>query len=108
MQRFFILIFAVLSFGGLLGGTAQAQQPEQEELRQKMCPRDDCRKDAVVRLKKKGGEVYEKRFSIFPPVVQEDVITILAGETVYVKVHADGEKLSLRDLCRPSKSHRQP
>ena len=61
--------------------------------RQEICPQNDCRKASTVELRTKEGKKFIKSFEFAPPILQDGLITVLAGETVFIEAARLGEQL---------------
>jgi len=55
------------------------------------CKFNPCRKNLKMTLKQKDGSLFERTFTILPPVVQPTLISIFAGETLYIEA-TEGEE----------------
>jgi hypothetical protein len=72
------------------GNAQQAANPE--ELR-KLCETILCRKPGVVRLTLDNGKPFETTFDAPVPIVQNERVSILPGETVFVEAEVSGDRL---------------
>ncbi len=70
--------------------------PAYKSVQERMCAETACQRNLRVTLRKKDGELFDKTFDVFSPIVQDIGITVVAGQTVYVE--ADIEKHRLVNL----------
>ena len=76
---------------------ADEKPPQSDEERQAvekdMCEHTVCQRDLRIVLKQKDGTTYDKTFKVFPGVIQDAGVTVVAGQTVYVEAEIEGERL---------------
>ena len=85
-----LLAWAMTSHAGEPTATPS---PTQEELEREMCEHTVCQRNLHVVMKQKDGKTYDKTFDVFPGVVQEFGITVVAGQTVHVEADVSGDSL---------------
>ncbi len=54
-----------------------------------------CRENVHILLRRADGTTFERTFAILPPAVQEGVLSLFPGETVYVEAGRKGDALVL-------------
>jgi hypothetical protein len=74
-------------------GEANTASPSQEDIEREMCEHTVCQRNLHVVLKQKDGKTYDQTFAVFPGVVQEMGITVVAGQTVHVEADVAGDRL---------------
>ena len=55
------------------------------DLRERYCENRACRGATTVRVTRNNGEPFELDVDLAPPAVQHRIVTILAGETLYIE-----------------------
>lgn len=74
------------------------------------CKTRECRKDSVVKIKKKDGSYFARVMDLAPPAVEPHSISILPGETLLVEADIDGDRLvnlkQVKTVCHPEKTIR--
>lgn len=102
MTRILILLFSICA---LTVGLLEAQEKPDVNIVKQMCPANDCRKDITVRLKKEDGSLYERKFDVFPPVIQGQFFTLLPGENINLEVQFENNRaVSLRSVAKVTNS----
>ena len=73
-----------------------------------ICKQVLCRSPRPIRLKQKDGTLFEMTPSAPMPIVTGGLVTVLAGETVYVEAKADGGRLidlkAVPHVAKPEKT----
>lgn len=76
--------------------------PDRVAARQRYCETRSCRGPIHVELEREGAEPFVLDAPIGPPVVQEGIVTILAGEIIFVEGRPAPTRLvSVRQVPRP-------
>jgi len=89
-KQYFLPLFLLIMAAPTFSSSAKNSE---KEIKNKICPKGDCRGETRVFLKVKDGPDYEKVFPYLPPVVQNTMVTVYAGETVYVEAEFKNDKL---------------
>jgi hypothetical protein len=104
-HRYFLRIFLTLMiFGGPCGlhafteaGDSKPVTPFCEEGAwqkfEEFCKTRQCRKDMLVKIKKKDGSYFVSTQKLAPPAVEPRSISILPGETLFVEADIDSDLL---------------
>jgi hypothetical protein len=58
-----------------------------------MCEHTVCQRNLHVVLKQKDGKTYDQTFGVFPGIVQDMGITVVAGQTIFVEAELSGDQL---------------
>ncbi len=66
---------------------------KQAALELEMCAAATCQRDVRVALRREDGTLYDERFKVFPPTVQNMGIFVLAGQTIYIEAEVSGNRL---------------
>ena len=90
------LVIAAISAPVFADQLVRESDPEYKSVQEQMCAETACQRNLRVTLRQKDGELFDKTFDVFSPIVQEIGITVVAGQTVYVE--ADIEKNRLVNL----------
>lgn len=87
-------VFAGLVLAWLAGAAAASDPaPSQTEIVERMCRLTACQHGLHVALKQQDGTLFEKTYDVFPAVVQEAGILVVAGQTVYVEADVEDGRL---------------
>lgn len=91
------IMLAALSLAWAITGHASepaaTTEPTQEEIERQMCEHTVCQRNLHVVLKQKDGKTYDQTFGVFPGIVQDMGITVVAGQTVLVEAEISGDRL---------------
>lgn len=49
------------------------------------CEQTPCRKNIEIKMKQRNGEIFDRSFDLLPPVVQQSLLSVYAGETIYLE-----------------------
>ena len=72
---------------------ASDSMPSQAAIAEQMCKVTACQRNLHVTLKQKDGVIFDRSYDVFPAIVQDTGILVVAGQTVYVEAEVDGDKL---------------
>ncbi|MGN6514002.1 MAG: hypothetical protein ACTHKZ_10595 [Lysobacteraceae bacterium] len=90
-------MFAGLVLAWLAGAAAASGPTPSQANVERMCRLTTCQHGLHVALKQQDGTLFEKTYDVFPAIVQEAGILVVAGQTVYVEADVeDGRLVNLR------------
>lgn len=85
--KYFTHVVGVFLLVGCTSGTKTIKETvqtdsEYQKIQQEMCERVVCQYNVRVNLKRKDGSTYNKIFDAIP-VIQDQIVVVLAGQTVF-------------------------
>lgn len=83
-----------ISSAAASGEATKAGASAEELERAKFCSTMECRGPTEVKLRYANGDVITRKFQWFNPVVQDDAVTILPGETLYIEAEVNDGRLT--------------
>ncbi|MCW8880298.1 MAG: hypothetical protein OQK04_15820 [Kangiellaceae bacterium] len=97
MIRISIILISVLVFSGCVSksGVTPASESSDDEysrVQREMCEKVMCQYNVRVKLKTKDGTTFEQTFDMMP-VVQEEGVMVVAGQTVYFEADVENSYL---------------
>ena len=100
----------------LIAGCASSQprvkevkttDPDYQAFQEEMCRQVMCQRNILVKLKQEDGSFYEKHFDVFP-VVQENGVAVVAGQTVAFEADVHSGQLTnlklVESISQPDKT----
>ena len=107
-QRALLSLTLGLASIGVAAKEPRQSEPTQAQIAERMCNETKCQRNLHVVLKKKDGSIYDQTFPIFPAIVQNEGILVVAGQTVYVEAElSNGKLINLRavdSITHPDKT----